>query len=683
MRIGDEMNQTNVQSGLAHRPPGFRYDERQVMTAWEAFLTGGKEQDYSSVRPLVKDSWSRCMSHGVDAHGTGAPLRNDADYLHQLNEENQDLLTAATGSLLMLKHLLDGASAMIILTDRDGVILESFGDSRTIEAGRDIHLEIGGGWNESTAGTNGIGTALRTGKPVLIHAAEHYCQDVKAWTCAAAPIFDPFDGNVVGVVDLSGPTEIFQRHNMTVPVIAARQIEQILHQRGSEEHLQLMEACFNSAPTINNDDGLVLLDRNGRVVCHKNAPKIEVEGKAKRLIRAGDCLFSPKADMTEMDIVASLSAKFMPEKIQSLQVDGKIRGTVLVFENKRRAMATRSVVAPMVSKPDTMKNDAVPWPLILGTSRKIRRVVDMIGRIVPGRASVMLEGETGVGKELFARLLYAHAATAKDDPFVTVNCGAITKDLCGGELFGHVPGAFTGALREGKKGKFEEAHGGVLCLDEIGEMPLDVQPFLLRALEEKVTYRLGDSKPRPADVRLVAMTNRNLLQEVEAGTFRKDLYYRIGAIKVLIPPLRERGDDFSILIDHFNRVFAAEYDESLLQFTGEALEALSRYSWPGNVRELRNLVESLHLTSPDRIIGLSDLVRSGVDLEGRGRIDDENGTFRSTGETGDLAELQRLTIRRAIDDTGGNLTLAAKQLGIARSTLYRKMDQSGIKRSFN
>lgn len=599
-QIGVEMIQTGARGGTAQTPALFRYDERQVMTAWEAYLTGGDEQAFSCVRSLVRDSWARCKSRGVDARGTGATLRNDPEYLHQLHEKNQDLIEASTGPLLMLRHLLEGTPAMVLLTDRDGVILESFGSSRTLESGRDIHLEVGGGWSEKVAGTNGIGTALRTGKPVLIHAAEHYCQDVKAWTCIAAPIFDPFDGSTVGVVDLSGPTEIFQRHNMTVPVIAARQIEQVLHQRGNDERLQLMEACFNSAPTIHDDDGLVVLDRNGRVVFHKNTPKLAIDGKPKRLIKAGDYLYSAKAHMTEADIADSLSVTFSPEKIQPLRFDNKMCGTAVVFEAQNRPVAIPVTPPPPSAQATPVTDGGVPWPLILGTSGKIRQVIDMIGRVAVGKGSVLIDGETGVGKELFARLFYAHTAATRKVPFVTVNCGAITKDLFGGELFGHVSGAFTGALREGKKGKFEEADGGILCLDEIGEMPLDVQPFLLRALEEKVVYRLGDNKPRPADVRLVALTNRNLLAEVEAGTFRKDLYYRIGGMRVSVPPLRERDDDFSILIDHFNRLFANEYNEDLLQFTDETLAALSQYSWPGNVRELRNFVENLHLTSQDR-----------------------------------------------------------------------------------
>lgn len=675
-----DVSELEIQPEFSRGSSRYNYDERQVMTAWESFLTGGREQDYSNVRPLVQASWKRCKSHGIDAHGSGAPLRNDEDYLHQLHEHNRNLLTAAAGSLAMLQHLLDNASAMIILTDREGVILESFGDSRTVEAGRDINLEVGGGWNEKTAGTNGIGTALRTGKPVLIHAAEHYCQDVKAWTCAAAPIFDPFGGDVVGVVDLSGPTEIFQRHNMTVPVIAARQIEQVLHQRGSDERLQLMEACFSNAPALSSEDGIVVLDRQGRVVCHKNVPGSVTGRDPDRIIRTGEHLFSPTADMTEEEIVASLPEELAPQLIKPLHIDGEVRGAVLVFEKKRR----NSPNALAAISGSTGDSD-VPSPTILGNSDKIRQAVDIARRVAAGRGSVLIEGETGVGKELFSRLFHvfhANAVGPRTVPFVTVNCGAITKDLFGGELFGHVPGAFTGALREGKKGKFEEANGGILCLDEIGEMPLDVQPFLLRALEDKVVYRLGDNKPRPADVRLVAMTNRNLLQEVEAGRFRRDLYFRIGAMKISIPPLRERGVDIVILLEHFNSLFAAELGTDPLNFTEDALQFLLKYRWPGNVRELRNLVESLHLTKADAEVTLADVTSCCVEVEPSQGPGVDLQTVAPVGGAENLEDLECLLIKKAIQDNNGNLTLAAKQIGIARSTLYRKMELCKIKRTF-
>ncbi len=184
-----------------------------------------------------------------------------------------------------------------------------------------------------------------------------------------------------------------------------------------------------------------------------------------------------------------------------------------------------------------------------------------------------------------------------------VNCGAIAKELFGGELFGHMPGAFTGASRDGRPGKFELADGGVLCLDEIGEMPLDIQPYLLRVLEDRIVYRIGDSKGRPVDVDLVALTNRDLKAEVEAGRFRRDLYYRIGTVTISVPPLRERGDDVALLVEHFNRQIATQTRPGAAASSPTpVMTALLAYAWPGNVRELKNLIVRLHLVvaRPDR-----------------------------------------------------------------------------------
>ncbi|MEO9876610.1 MAG: sigma-54-dependent Fis family transcriptional regulator [Anderseniella sp.] len=660
------------------------YSENQIMTAWESFLTDTGKQDCPGVRSVVKDSWMRCKSVGIDARGTGAVVRNDDDYLHQLHENNHELIRAAADSMSIMKNLLDCTAAMIILTDRDGVILENYGDNRVLEAGRDIHLEVGGRWNEEVAGTNGIGTALQTGKPMLIHAAEHYCQDVKGWTCAAAPIFDPFDGSVLGVVDLSGPTKIFQRHNMTVPVIAARQIEQSLFQRGADERLRLMETFLDNAPTHNQEDGMVLLDRTGKVVCHKNLPGLKVYDKGQSAVSVGDVLFTPRPNMTEADVADALTLSVTPQIIRQLRLDGAIAGTVLVYKNERASTARLSPVLPGNPdvKPVSVEKTGVPLPVILGESPEIRRVIDLIDRVATGKGSVLIEGETGVGKELFGQLFHARTVTSSKTPLVTVNCGAITKELIAGELFGHVPGAFTGALRDGKQGKFEQASGGVLCLDEIGELPLDIQPFLLRALEENVIYRVGDTKPRPVNVRVVALTNRDLLQEVEAGRFRRDLYYRVGAIKIAVPPLRERGDDAAILLDYFRHQIAKDLDEPPLEFSEAAMEALNRYRWPGNVRELRNLVESLHLTSPAGFVDASELLNAGI---AAGESDHSGSEVSRTPSDNlkDMATMEYLMIKSAIESNGGNLTLAAKQVGIARSTLYRKMQQFDLKKSYN
>jgi transcriptional regulator with PAS, ATPase and Fis domain len=286
----------------------------------------------------------------------------------------------------------------------------------------------------------------------------------------------------------------------------------------------------------------------------------------------------------------------------------------------------------------------------------IKRANHLVGRRVP----LLIEGETGVGKELLARAVHGEAGGRQ--PFIAFNCGAVSRELVAAELFGHVRGAFTGATSEGRPGRFELAHGGTLCLDEIGEMPLDLQPVLLRALEEGLIYRLGDTQPRPVDVRLIAITNRVLRAEVEAGRFRRDLFHRISVTTLTIPPLRERVEDIEELVEHFNRKLSARHCVKLRTFGVGVMAAFRSLPWTGNVRELRNVVERLLLNGGDELVTLDDLP---AELLG-----DAPSPSR---EPASLADAERQMIMQALLSEHGNLAGTARTLGIARSTLYRKL----------
>jgi len=327
---------------------------------------------------------------------------------------------------------------------------------------------------------------------------------------------------------------------------------------------------------------------------------------------------------------------------------------------------------------------------IVGESAAIREAVDLACRVAetPEVTSLLIEGETGVGKELFARLVHQGCRKSATAAFVAVNCGAITQELFGSELFGHVAGAFTGATKDGKPGVFELANGGVLSLDEIGEMPLEIQPFLLRVLEERVVHRIGDSRPRPVDVRLIASTNRNLRREVEQGRFRRDLYYRISTVSIRVPPLREREGDVVLLLHHFNDRIAGRSGRPALVFEQEVVDRLVAHPWPGNVRELRNLVERLHVLRRDDTVRLADLPAEMLEPSAEPAGAGPDGQPVATMATGAPAqpprpgEIDRQRVMDALAAEGGNLSRVALRLGISRPTLYRKLEQYGIRRGF-
>jgi transcriptional regulator of acetoin/glycerol metabolism len=657
------------------------YDERATMRAWESFLADEPKcaRDPVHVRSLIHDSWYRSASGGINAQGIEAPLNSDRDEIEYLTRANAELLAAAQRSFASLGQLLDGTGAMLVLADSDGVLIDAIGDKKTLHDGMDIHLAIGGKWNEDSVGTNGIGTALWTGEPIFVHAAEHFCAGIKSWTCAGAPIRDPLDGKIIGVVDLSGYSPIFRPHNTALVAATARQIEKALAEQQQERRTRLLEAFIASAPNYRRKDGLVIVDHRGRAIFCNNVPDGETTDMTDGPMEPGRgrWLLNLPSSGSEADLAKALPPHLRSCHITPLKLDGSLGGAALVFPS-----------APVVSV-TTGRQDDKPLrdaaAMIVGESEALLAAVDIACRVgrSNGVTSLLIEGETGVGKELFARLVHAGSRRTANDPFIAMNCGAITRELFGSELFGHVSGAFTGASRDGKPGVFEQASGGVLSLDEIGEMPLEIQPFLLRVLEERVVHRIGDSRGRPVDVRLVASTNRDLKQEVAAGRFRSDLYYRIGAVSIKVPPLRERGDDVVLLAEHFNRRIAALTGGEPLVFSNDALDALLAWRWPGNVRELKNLVERLHVLAHGRDVGLRDLPAELTASDSRLEAPlNQWGDVTAEKLEGTLVDAERQMMKNALAAEGGNLSRVARRLGISRPTLYRKLDQYGIRRGF-
>jgi DNA-binding NtrC family response regulator len=391
--------------------------------------------------------------------------------------------------------------------------------------------------------------------------------------------------------------------------------------------VRLLEHCLERLPA--GAASFMVIDRSGRVVYAKGdapavLPGLEADESVERWARR-----LPSGD-------------FDP-----ITLDGSTVGALIVQEQK----------------PRRAQPPAPAWEYfaqIVGRSPAMQETVARAMQLAPRRVALLIQGETGAGKEVLVRAIHA---AADPGPLVVFNCGAATKELLAAELFGHVRGAFTGALQEGRAGRFELAHGGILCLDEIGELPLDMQPILLRVLEEGVVYRVGDSSPRKVDVRLIALTNRNLRREVAEGRFRADLFYRLSVTSIEIPPLRARPGDVEILLDHYNRTLAAKHGVPERFFSPAARAALAAYAWPGNVRELRNMVEGLLLTGSGEV----------TPEEFPPEIQDAEGP----GEKIRLDEIGREAITRAIATTGGNLSEAARKLGIARSTLHRRIRREG------
>ena len=614
-----------------------------TMEAWERFLTGDANVVIPS-RNFVVASWLRSQQLGINPIGRAAPLAARGAAIQQLRERHAELLAAAESVFAQAGHMFSGSRSMMLLTNPDGIVLDVIGDAHTLEQGEEIHLAPGGDWREAAIGTNGIGTALATERPAQVHASEHFCDGIKAWTCAASPVFEPGTGTMLGVIDISGPPSTYQRNNLSLAVSTARQIEMVLAERAMQERMRLLEICLDR---ISDADvaGMVAIDRRGRLV-HRT-------GRVPSLVAMGQ-----RVPGLDDGSAVEAWAEHLPDGLRAewfspVRLDGRAIGAMLVVPSRAR------------TPPPAPAADA--FDAIIGGSGALRETVARARKLVGKQVPVLIHGETGVGKELFARAIHGEASERR--PFVVFNCGAVAKELIGAELFGHVRGAFTGASTEGRAGRFELAHGGTLCLDEIGELPLDLQPFLLRALEEGMIYRLGDGTPRRVAVRLMSLTNRNLAEEVEAGRFRRDLYYRISVTTVRPPPLRDRDGDIPALIQHFNDVLAERHGVPRRRFGPEVMHLIEAYHWPGNVRELRNMVETQLLMAEAPDVSLDELA---AELP----IASVEAGMRPLAAGGvlNLNEAEHAAILAALRACNGNLAAAARSLGVSRSTLYRKME---------
>lgn len=341
-------------------------------------------------------------------------------------------------------------------------------------------------------------------------------------------------------------------------------------------------------------------------------------------------------------------------------------------------------------------NDAMlsqAFSTIIGSSNALRDVVELTMQVAHHELPVLLEGETGTGKEMFAQAI--HAASGRKGAFVPINCGALPQELIGSELFGYERGSFTGASPTGHAGKFEAADRGTLCLDEIGELPLNLQPYLLRVLEDQQVYRLGSHRSRAVNVRLIAMTNRQLEHEIQAGRFRQDLFFRIAVTRVFIPPLRERAEDIPALVMHFAQQSAQRHGRAKPCFTAAAMDHLVAFPWPGNIRQLRNTVERMVVLGnggridvaqlPTELHAVAQPIPGGVLVEPSAGQDalagvPSNGGHANAGgdhRPGNLKDMELMIIQRTIRQCHGNMSEAARRLGIARSTLYSRLQTAG------
>jgi len=642
--------------------------------AWHAFVSNGVELE--GIDAEILDSWRRARdTYRIDP----AQLRCQ----RLLGPDELERRRAADDAHRLATPLLQEFGARLATTrhvlahfDPDGWMLSMDGDPLVAERVAEINFRPGANWSEDAVGTNGPGTALAGKRPVKVFATEHYVEAWQSWTCSAAPILDPATGDLLGLVDITGP---WQEHQIQA-LVAARAIARAIQERLRSERLvrdQVVEHAFHAARA--GDEGLVAVDHRGRILAANDAVR-------RRLAFQG--LDVPPAIQLALQGALEPGARCDREVAVILPQAGPVRlqARPVRFEGDLVGAVVR-VVGPEGATPRPPsrlagQRSAAParydFSRILGESDAVAAALHLAHVASRNDLPVVLEGESGTGKELFAQAIHSASARAAG-PFVAVNCGCLPATLVESELFGYEPGTFTGGRKEGRAGKLEEASGGTLFLDEVSELPPQAQTALLRALQEGEVTRLGGSAPRRVDVRVIAASNRGLAEEIRSGRFRSDLYFRLNVLAIAVPPLRHRAADVAPLARAFLRDAEAQVGREGLSLSEDAVRVLEGYDWPGNVRELRNVVLRAAATASADVIGPEDLppeVRPTPASAGPAPRSAPAPHAPEAPQNG----VERAALVAALEATSWNVARTAAQLGISRMTLYRRLQRLGIER---
>jgi len=629
--------------------------------------------DSNQLHQEILASHERCRQYGIDPNLTYNPeqVHLTREELAVKREQNKDFLEVATAQIHELYRFVAGADFVVSLADKDGYILDIMGDKNMLEELATNNLTPGYRWTEKDVGTSVISLTLARKIPMQVNYNEHYCQRGHRHTCSASPVFDE-EGKLMAVLAMSGAADQVHPHTLGMVITAARAIENQLRITKTSQEL-LLRNNFMNAIIESIDSGVIAVDRNGIITQINNQGKQILNWEGDLIGEPLSKLLGSKDDWKRVIFDGSsyvdreVFIKSHHRMIQLIttvkpiyDIDAKVQGIILVFNEINRI---RKLVNEMAGS-----QAQFTFEDIMGISPCIQEAKRQAILAAAGISNVLLLGETGTGKELFAQAIH-NQSDRKNHPFVAINCGAIPRDLLESELFGYVEGAFTGAKRGGRPGKLELASGGTVFLDEIGDMPLDMQVKLLRVLQTGEVYRIGQHKPILVDLRIIAATHFDLKQEVENRHFREDLFYRLNVLPISIPPLCERPDDIILLAKHLLGRYRQVLNKSGVGFSPEAEQVLLRYHWPGNVRELENVVE--------RAINLVDKNLIEPELFGLLVPKKKKGTL-SWHEGSLLAETERQTIVEVIEAMEFNISKAASILGVSRATLYKKFKKYNV-----
>lgn len=690
---------------------------------WDQFIDEGLLKG-SELSPAVALSWQRCRQRSLNPR---RPPRVPTQP-STLPLGSQEQLVLVRPAMEDLHQFVEGSGCVVAFANAEGTLLDIFGDTHTAQELAEIGFVPGASWTEEAVGTNAIALALSDAFPIQVRGAAHYCAYLHPYCGSAAPMYNSL-GHALGALAIFGRSEDCHPHTLGMVTAAA---QAVTNQLQMDVWLTSANELLSELTTILQtlSEGIMLLQPDG-TIAQMNARAGQFLGLS--LPRATGRKLSEALEIPAVLATALRTGREMNDEEVSFHTSQGRVVCLCTLKVINASTPVRELVA--LRQPDHAGISGwqrqQPPPASGGfvlTLRSIERVQRLVHRMSGARArltfaniigespemieavrlariaagstsNVLLHGETGAGKEIFAQSIH-NASSRADGPFVAINCAAIPRELITSELFGYEGGSFTGADKQGRPGKFELAHGGTLFLDEIGDMPRDLQTSLLRAIESRTIMRIGGQSVVPVDVRIIAATHKNLTTEARQGNFRSDLYFRLNVFTIEVPPLRQRGGDIPLLAQHFIQQQSRALGRPL-GITPDALAALQAYPWPGNVRELENSLERAIYVAQRSTITLEDLpeaVRLGQpptalplfpgNQDASAERNEPAPRLRDRRqERARLKEERASAEARLILETyrsqGNNLERTAEALGISRTTLWRKKIRYNLPLGYN
>lgn len=640
----------------------------------------------------LSDSQRRCELIGVRTTQISAKYQLKRWETNELLKRERHFLSICESCLNLCRPSMEMSDFVMGISDRNGILLRVYGEG---DFGGKLHhlgFKASVDWSERSAGTNGLGTALSLGMPIHVAGKNHFCHCFDEYDSTGIPLYDGGQ-RILGVLCLMTPS-----NSKTYPYVlsmlraASLTIQKELNAQVLKQEIHIISS-YRDSVLHTSYSPVLIVDHLGRLM--------DINQPATQLLHLPPhnvCVGNPLLD-------------FLPEGNDDLnQIISNgvhIAGTPIVIHTpgqETRCRINISSIAPterhgggMVLSFDVIDSTASnkkaqekiaeykTFSNLIGRNPRFVEQVALAKNAALTDANVLLLGESGTGKDVLAQAIHSYSGRAHNT-FTAINCSALPRELIASELFGYVDGAFTGARKGGASGKFEYANGGTIFLDEIGDMPLDLQGHLLRLIEDRKVQRIGSNKPVSLDVRIIAATNQDLQKAIQNGTFRQDLYYRLNVITIHTIPLRERLDDLEELAYYFYMGLTKNLHVPAVPISDTFIQVLRKYNFPGNIRELRNIVERSIAMYPGKVLDAScvpfDLFFNQAAPAALNPVIETPYPLKTeTAEFGGESS-EKMRVYRLLMKNNGNVSKTAQEMGIARTTLYRKMDRYGLSKTF-